>query len=119
MTICQELKCKKQEAKDLPDTLCKFHYEKLEKSQDWQNFGVNAYPNVMKFKTTNENNNVWENGCEHVRSIPTNEVKRWIKNSMQRKNAILEAIKILNEDLEKIEEKILDQQKTLNSRYTK
>ena len=116
MTICQELKCKKQESNKHVGTLCEFHAKKLDKYENTSNFG---YRKTLTYKTINKKNSVWENGCEHVRSIPTSMVNEWITNTIKKKKTLEDMLKLVQEQMKVTEKKLEAHQKTKNSRYVK
>lgn len=97
------------ESPDHIGTLCKKHSEILEKS-NFQTYGIGGHP--FLYKKTNEKNNVWENGCEHVRGFKVDMVNRWIKDEEFRLRTFKELVR-------QSEEKLADHKKTRNSRYHK
>jgi len=113
--ICQEINCKKQQSRKHYGTLCKTHAEKLEK---WQKQRGDEY-DPFEYKIINEKNNVWENGIEHVRSIPTSHINDSIKRKEKVKQTFLDMQKVINDNIEKIDREIEDLMKTKNSRYVK
>ncbi len=115
--ICQELKCKKKEDKNHIGTLCAYHAIQLEKQQNPENFFL--FRKEMKFKTINRKNAVWEEGCEHIRSIPTKMINAWINNAKKKKQTLEDMIKLIQEQMKITDEKIEEHQKTKNSRYVK
>ena len=113
LNICQEIKCKNLESEKHVGTLCKKHYEKREKHLN--NIGFDP----LEYKTLNQKNCVWENGCEHVRSIKASMINNWIARDHNRKNMLQAMLKEINDQIELLDEKILDNQKIRNSRYHK
>lgn len=111
--ICQVLLCSKQESKDHVGTLCKYHAEKLEHKTTWHE------DDPFTYKTINKKNCVWENGCEHVRAIPTKMINAWIKNAKNKKKTLEAMIELIQEQIKETDEEIEDNQKTKNSRYVK
>lgn len=120
MTICQELRCKKQESKDDIGTLCKFHAEKLDKQEFPESFGFAGrrytIGSLMTFKTINKKNAVWEDGHEHIRSIPTSTVNAWITNTIKKKKTLEDMLKLVQEQMKVTDEELEKHQKTKNSR---
>jgi hypothetical protein len=109
LNICQVLKCKKLESPDHIGTLCKKHSEILESDQ-YQTYGICRHP--FQYKETNEKNNVWEHGIEHVRGIKLELINSWIKDEEFRLRTFKELVR-------QSEEKLADHKKTRNSRYHK
>jgi hypothetical protein len=113
LNICQELNCKKLESKDHVGTLCKKHAEIVEHREHYYGF------DPLKYKTTNEKNNVWENGVENVRSIPTSFLNDRIKKDKKQREEYESMIKLINEQIEIINNRIKDNERTKNMRYVK
>lgn len=80
-------------------------------------YGIYRHPFV--YKKTNEKNNVWENGIENVRAIPTIQINRWLKDQKEKKKTFEEMLKVIQEQIEEKNEKIADLEKTKNMRYSR
>lgn len=117
LNVCQELNCKKKESKDDYGTLCKFHAKKREKYDNPTSFFYQGKP--LKYKTINKKNSVWENGVEHVRSIPTSMINQWLANDKAKRKTLDEMIKLIQEQIKENEKRFEDHQKTKNSRLVK
>jgi hypothetical protein len=113
LNVCQVLKCKKLESPDHPYTLCERHFKILEKYQKQRGFDNSPF----EYKSINEKNNVWDNGVENVRSIPTSQINLWLKHQKEKKETFEKMLAVIQEQIDNNNEKITDLERTKNMRF--